>query len=117
MDGLPDTEKMEFDYNVVEMQTSRADLQTLEMYPFYKNTKYVVFFTSSSIFLMLDLLPWFYNKKYNGLFTLFNNSKEDIIILKENLKENIFYTFCYLYILYLMFVFYFWFNYIWFGIQ
>jgi hypothetical protein len=86
-------------------------------YPFYENTKYVVFFTSSSIFLILDLLPWFYNKKYNGLFSLFNTSNEDIIILKENLKGNIFYTFCYLYILYLIFVFYFWFNYILFRIQ
>jgi hypothetical protein len=39
MDGLPDTDNMAFDYHVVEMQTSRADLQTLEMYPFYNKTK------------------------------------------------------------------------------
>ena len=39
MDGLPDTDKMAFDYHVVEMQTSRSDLQTLEMYPFYNKTK------------------------------------------------------------------------------
>jgi hypothetical protein len=42
MDGLPDIDIMEFDYNVVEMQTSRADLQTLEMYPFYNKTKIFV---------------------------------------------------------------------------
>ena len=26
-----------YEYQIVEMQTSRADLQTLEMYPFYNN--------------------------------------------------------------------------------
>lgn len=42
MDGLPDTEKMAFDYQIVELQTSRADLQNLEMYPFYEKTKIAI---------------------------------------------------------------------------
>jgi hypothetical protein len=42
MDGLPDTDKMAFDYQIVELQTSRADLLDLEMYPFYEKTKIAI---------------------------------------------------------------------------
>lgn len=42
MDGLPDTEKMFFHYNIAELQTSKADLEQLQMYPFHLGEKLVL---------------------------------------------------------------------------
>ena len=42
MDGLPDTEKMFFRLNIVDLQTTRSDLQRLENYPFILGEKLAI---------------------------------------------------------------------------
>ncbi len=39
MDGLPDTDKMYFHYNIVELQTSKSDLDQIQSYPFSSGEK------------------------------------------------------------------------------